>query len=314
MKSAAWLAGLLLAAGHSAAAQSLPPYIAVNPLITSRSGLFHQPYVAPDRRWEIRLLMDYASAIEFTEVANGSLLLDAELLRLDATVIRNLGAGFVGLSAGINGTYGGFLDGILDWYHELTGLRVAAREVRPRNEFGYEIALPNGDSISRESHGAFLGDVRLLGGHRHTRFWQTTVAVTLPTGPAGYGRQTPSLSAITTLRTPLEHPLLGEFSLGVGTTGRAGDLADYQRTTFVSGSAGVRYRFLGKQAAFINLFWQSGNYRDTGMKAFDNRELTLDYGFLLKARRGPEWFLGMTEDLEPRGPALDLSLRIGARW
>ena len=42
--------------------------------------------------------------------------------------------------------------------------------------------------------------------------------------------------------------------------------------------------------------------------------ITLDYGFLLKARKGPEWFLGMTEDLEPNGPAIDLSFRIGARW
>ena len=46
----------------------------------------------------------------------------------------------------------------------------------------------------------------------------------------------------------------------------------------------------------------------------DQRELTLDYGFLLKARKGPEWFFGMTEDLEPKGPAIDLSFRIGARW
>lgn len=314
MKISALVSALLVAAFHTATAQTLPPYLAVNPVITARSGLFSQPYVDRDRPWEVRLLMDYASAIEFTEVPNASFLLDAELLRLDATVIRNVGAGFVGASVGLNGTYGGFLDGFLDWYHELTGLRVAAREIRPRNEFGYVIALPNGDSITPRSHSTFLGDVRLLAGHRHTSFWQTTVAVTLPAAPAGYGRETASASAITTLRTPPSHPLLAEFTLGLGTTGRAGDLADFQRTTFVSGSAGVRYRFLGKQAAFINLFWQSANYEGTGMKAFDSRELTLDYGFLLKARKGPEWFFGMTEDLEPKGPALDLSFRIGARW
>ena len=50
------------------------------------------------------------------------------------------------------------------------------------------------------------------------------------------------------------------------------------------------------------------------MRPLDQRELTLDYGFLLRAKKGPEWFLGMTEDLEPKGPAIDLSFRIGARW
>ena len=65
---------------------------------------------------------------------------------------------------------------------------------------------------------------------------------------------------------------------------------------------------------FVNLFVQSHSYDGTGLRAFDQREVTLDYGFLLKAKRGPEWFLGMTEDLEPRGPAIDLSLRIGAKW
>lgn len=308
------LAAALVMAAAPAAAQGLPPYLSVNPIVTSRSGVYFQPYVERNRPWEFRVLTDYASAIEYSFRPGASLLLDAELLRVDATVIRNVGPGFIGASAGFNGAYDGFLDGFLDWYHDVTGLRVAAREERPRNEFAYALKLPNGDSLDQAPSGGFLGDVRLLGGIRLGRRLQTTVAVTLPTGPEGYGRRVASVASLTTFRAELDHRWRTEWGLGFGYTPSEGPLADFQRNTFVGANAGFRYRFWGKQAAFVNLFYQSAGYRDTGLRAFDKRELTLDYGFLLKARRGPEWFLGMTEDLEPRGPALDLSFRIGARW
>lgn len=310
-------AALLLAAGlvtNRATAQGLPPYLAMNPVLTSRSGLYFQPYVDPARRWNVRLLTDYASLIEYSGQPTSSVVLDAELLRLDATVIRNTGRGFVGVSASLNGAYDGFLDGPLNWYHRVTGLEVKAREVRPNNMYDYAIKLPNGDSLDRARSGGFLGDVRLLGGYRHTSHWQTTLAVTLPTGPTGFGRKVASAAATTTVRGALDHRWTAEVGFGAGYTPKYGDLSTYQHTTFASASTGLRYRFAGRQAMFVNLFYQSSNYHDTGTRALDNRELTLDYGFLLKARRGPEWFFGMTEDLEPKGPAIDLSLRIGARW
>ena len=311
-RAALVLAAALLA--HRAAAQGLPPYLAVNPVITSRSGLFFQPYVDPTHRWNFRLLTDYASVIEYSGRPTSSVVLDAELLRLDATVIRNTGRGFIGASASLNGAYNGFLDGVLNWYHRTTGLQVKAREIRPNNVYDYAIKLPNGDSLVRNRPASFLGDVRLLGGYRHTSHWQTTVAVTLPTGPTGFGRKVASATATTTVRGALDRRWTAEVGFGAGYTPTFGDLSTYQHTTFTAASTGLRFRFAGRQAMFVNLFYQSPNYHDTGTRALDNRELTLDYGFLLKARRGPEWFFGMTEDLEPKGPAIDLSLRIGARW
>jgi hypothetical protein len=306
--------GLGTAIAGSAAAQGLPPYLAVNPILTSRSGVHFQPYVDAAKPWQVRLQLDYANAIEYSERPNALVLIDGEFLRLDATVIRNLGTGFVGATVGLNGAYNGFLDGFLDWYHDITGLRVAARGLRPRNEFAYALKLPNGDSLARPGHSAFAGDVRLLGGRRFGPHWQGVVAVTLPTAPVGYGRKTVSASALATGRYRLDHRWTTEKGMGFGGTPRGGGLSDYQRTTFAGANLGFRYRFIQQQAMFVNLFWQSPNYRGTGMRATDQRELTLDYGFLLKAKKGPEWFFGMTEDLEPRGPAIDLSFRIGAKW
>lgn len=305
-----------LGAAAALSAQGLPVYQSVNPVLTSRSSLYFQPYVDRTRPWSVRLLLDYGSAIEFNDHTTSRFILDGEFARLEATVIRNVGPAFVGASASYNAAWGGFLDGFLNWYHKVTGLRVAAREVVPNDQFQYLIELPDGRRFDRQGSSGFLGDVRLIAGHRHTRFWQTAVSVTLPTstGPTGYGREVASVAAVTTLRGNVNGRLTVEGSAGLGYTPRHGDMEDLQRTTFHSLSGGVRYRFWGRQAAFVNVFYQSANYQGTTFSSLDEHELTLDYGFLLKARRGPVWFLGMTEDLAPAGPAIDLAFRIGARW
>lgn len=305
----------LVAAGPMTA-QGLPPYVAMNPILRARSGLYFQPYVDAAPRWQFRILTDYASTVELTERPTAKIILDSELLRLDATVVRNLGQGFVGATASLVGAYDGFLDGFLDWYHNATGLHVKARDVLPKNQFDYSIHLPDGRTLVRAPMSADLGDVRVFGGLRHSAHWQTAVAVTLPVAstPDGYDRGVVSASAITTLRLPIGRRFAYEGSFGLGYTPRHGDLADFELTFFQSLSSGLRFRFAGRQAVFVNLFYQSSNYENTTLGSMDQRELTLDYGFLLKARKGPEWFFGMTEDLEPKGPAIDLSFRIGARW
>ena len=77
---------------------------------------------------------------------------------------------------------------------------------------------------------------------------------------------------------------------------------------------GMRVRVTGPLHAYANAIYHSAYYHDTGMKGLDNRELTIDLGGLLRFKRGPEWQFGVTEDLEPKGPAIDLSFRLGARW
>ena len=54
--------------------------------------------------------------------------------------------------------------------------------------------------------------------------------------------------------------------------------------------------------------------RGWNARGIDARELTIDTGVFLKFRRGPELILVLTEDLEPSGPAIDVTFRIGARW
>jgi hypothetical protein len=298
-------------------AQGLPPYASMNPMVSSRTGIASQPYVEPGHRWHLTVLADYASPIEYADLPTVNYLVDAELLRLEWTATRDIRKNaFILLQGSVNGAYDGFLDGFLKWYHDATGLHVTAREIRPKNEFGYQLDLVDGRHISYQKSRGYLGDFRVGAGTRHSKHWQTVLSVTLPTstGPAGFTRGVASVNGTTMLRSNFGGRFTYEGSLGAGVTGAHGDLADLQNTTFLMMTQGIRARFVGPLHLYGNLIYHSPLYHDTGTPELDNRELTLDVGGFLKFKRGPEWILGLTEDLEPSGPAIDLSFRLGARW
>jgi len=289
----------------------------MNPMVFSRTGLATQPYVQPGRRWRFGVLLDYASPIEYTSNPSTFYLMDAELLRLELTATRDVTKNaFVLAQGSVNGAYDGFLDGFLQWYHDLVGLQVAARRIRPRNKFGYELDLADGRHFTYNPSDGYLGDIRLGAGIRHSPHWQTVVSVTLPTGtgPDGFTRGVASVNATTMLRSDFWKRFTYEGSLGAGYAPTHGGLSDLQHTTFLMITQGVRARVAGPFHLYTNLIYHSALYHDTGTTELDARELTLDSGALFKFKRGPEWLAGLTEDLEPSGPAIDVGFRFGARW
>lgn len=312
------LAGLLvclLLPPCAAAAQGLPAYAPVNPMADSRTPLGFEPLRAPrPHRWTGELALDYGSAIEHVSGPRVSYDLDAEILRLRLRVARDLGrAAFVELDAPVGGSYAGFLDGFLHWYHDLIGVRLEERERRPRDAFLFQLELPDGIVRTRRPSNLFLGDVRMAAGLRHGRHLQAVLSLTLPTStaPPGYGRGVVAAGLVTTARLPLAARLVYEGSLGLGGAPTHGDLSSFQRTTFVSASSGLRWRFWGRRSLYANLFYHSPYYHDTEITALDRRDLALDFGWILATRKGREWRLGLTEDPEPSGPGIDLIFRLG---
>lgn len=312
------LTGLLILScllSRPARAQGLPSYAPINPVADSRTTLGFEPYRAPQPgRWSLGLALDYASSIEYFTASRADYVLDAELLRLRLRVARDLSpSAFVMADVAVQGSYAGFLDGFLDWYHNLLGITLEARELRPENEFLYQMVLPDRAVRTRDPSNLFLGDVRLAAGLRHGAHFQALATLTLPTstGPAGYGRGVVGGGVIATVRAPLAKPLLYEGSVGVGYTPTHGDLTAYQHTTFASASSGLRWRFWGRQSLYANLFYHTPYYHHTTIPSLDRRELSLDFGWILATRSGREWRIGMTEDLEPSGPAVDLVFRLG---
>jgi len=298
-----------------ARAQGLPAYRPINPVADSRTVLGFEPYRAPrPDTLSLGLSLDYASAVEVADFRRADYTLDAELLRLRLRVARDLSPSlFVMADASVQGSYAGFLDGFLNWYHDLIGVKLEAREERPTDAFLYRLDLPDGLTRDRRSSDLFLGDLRLSAGLRRGSHLQAIATVTLPTstGPTGYGRGVMAAGLLTTVHAKLAEPWTYEGSLGLGYTPTHGDLTDYQRTTFVSGSSGLRWRFWGRQSLYANLFYHSPYYHDTTIPPLDRRELSLDFGWILATRGGREWRIGMTEDMEPNGPAVDIVFRLG---
>jgi hypothetical protein len=308
----------LLLLPESVSAQGLPSLRPINPVATSRSGVSFEPFRDPrPGQWAADVGLEYASTIEYNVLPEASFLLDSELLRVRAAVSRDLSPKtFVLAEAELLGAYGGIFDGVLEWYHDLLGVEIPERERRPTNDFLFAADLDGRAPLLREPGDLFLGDVRLgLGLRLHSRV-QSLVALTVPTntGPAGYGRGEISASLLNTARLPLTPRLIFEGSLSGGYTPSHGSLAGWQRELFLAGSSGLRWRFWGRQSLYGNLLLHSPYYHDTGLPALDRRDLSFDFGWILAGKGGRELRVGMAEDLEPGGPAIDLVFRVGGRF
>lgn len=295
--------------------QGLPAYTPINPVAASRTPLGFEPFRPPrPGRWSAALALDYASAIEHSSGSGAQFDLDAEVLRVRLRLARDVGArAFVEIDASAGGSYAGFLDGVLNWYHGALGIALEERDRRPRDAFLYRLELPSGAVLERQQSSLFLDDLRLAAGVRVGRHLQTVALLTLPTStaPDGYGRGVLTGGLVTTVRVSVAAPLLYEGSLGLGLSPHHGDLAEYQRAGMISASSGLRWRFWGGQSLYANLFVHAPYYHGTTIPALDRRELTLDFGWILATRSGREWRVGLTEDLEPGGPAIDLVFRLG---
>ena len=307
---------LLLLTPAAALAQGLPAYRPINPVAASRSGLGFEPFRVPvPGRWQADVGVEYASTIEFNQNDDAIYYLDSELFRARAKVYRDLTPrAFLLAEAELLGAYDGVLDGFLEWYHDLLGIEIPERERRPKNDFLYAADLPDRSPVLRRSGDLFLGDLRLGAGLRvHPRL-QTVLSLTLPTnsGPPGYGRDVVSASVLNTLSLPVAQRLRLEIGLAGGYTPTTGALGPKQHELFAAGNAGLRWQFWGRQSLYGNFFLHSPYYHDTGISALDQRDVALDFGWILAGGDGRELRIGMTEDLEPKGPAVDLIFRFGA--
>jgi hypothetical protein len=313
----ALLPGLALVLGspRTASAQGLPAFAPVNPVATSRSGLSFLPYQEARQGWSLNLALDYASTIEDNSRPPADYLLDSELLRLRIALRRDLGPRtFLLIEPQVRGAYPGFLDGFLDWYHRLLGIDVPERDRRPEDSFRYSVGLPDGRVFARRPDDLFLGDLRAGVGVRLLPALQSAMLLTLPTstGPQGYGTGVVSLNLLNTVRATLHPGLQYEGSLSAGYTPAHGAMTDLQRTVFLAASSGLRFRFWGRQSVYANLFYHSPYYHGTNLPGLDRRDLSLDFGWILAAKSGREWRVGLTEDVEPGGPSVDLVFRLGA--
>ena len=85
------LLSVLLSAASAGSAQGLPEFAPLNPMASSRSGLYYQPYRDPAPGWITSVGLEYASLIEYNQESQADYVLDSELLRLGLGLSRDLG-------------------------------------------------------------------------------------------------------------------------------------------------------------------------------------------------------------------------------
>jgi hypothetical protein len=310
------LAALLLP--ELLSAQVLPAYVPVNPVLASRSALYAQPVMPARGGWRTAITFDYSNAIETsTTSSRREYLFDAELLQVDAWLTRDLSpTWFVTSNLALRSAHDGFLDSFLNWYHDLIGLPVPARNRRPIDTYGWQFELPD-RTVDVARQGPFLGDLR-LGVGRRIGAGQLVASVTLPTATNSvdaWSRNTIGTAASATFRAVSNSRVILELGASAGYTPTHGELATYQRSFFVGATGGLRWRIIRQQAVFATLVVQSANWKNTGFAAMDEPEVSLDFGGLLQLKHGwPALQVGMTEDLYPRGPSVDAGFRLGLHW
>lgn len=313
MKILPLLAGTALLA-RTLGAQGLPAHEPLNPVSSARSGLLAEPYRAfdPRARWRPAITLEYGNAIESDTHGTSSYLLDGEVMRASLVLSRDLDPrSFVEIRLTAGGTYAGFADGFFEWYHRVIHYRQPERAARPRNQFAFHFALPDGTTLDRRPVSLALGDARVTLGHRFGASLQSAVSLTLPAATAGQGRGVPSLGVIHTVHRELSSRVFYEGTFGLGFTPRHGDLSPWQRTRFASASTGFGFRLWGGQSVYGSFFWHSPYYEGTGLRSLDRHELTADFGWLARGRNGRDWHVGFTEDLGPGDAGIDLILSVG---
>jgi hypothetical protein len=304
-----------------AQAQGIPPYVPANPLLASRSALYAQPFIAPASGTQLRFVADYYNAVEVAQSPGPyprQTIFDAEVLQADLWATRDISKRFFLIAdIPVRGGYDGVLDGVLNWYHKVIGLRVPARDQLPLNVFQWSFVLPDTNVIDRTKPGTFIGDVRAGAGIRLGRA-HVVASFTLPTatlGSDGWTRHVVGTSIALTGELLRSARVAIDASASAGYTPLNGALSRYQNSVFASGLVSGRWRFAGQQTAFSSVWVQSSNWKNTGFTAVDDPEVIADFGFLLHVKQHwPELQLGMTQDLVPKGPAMDIGFTVGLRW
>lgn len=293
----------------------LPIFGSMNPLEYTRSALFSPPILRPAKDWAFSLQFDYASAIELYGNDPNSVLLDAELGHLTFTAtFRVTPTVFLLVQGGVQGAYRGFLDSPLNFYHSLLGISYQARDLRPKNKFGYYFQSGSTRQTYKPVDLTLL-DTRLGAGFMLTDELQLLATLVVPTAWFdGYAAHTLQVGAILTWQRPLWSWLLFQGTLGLGATPRTdGLLGPYQNLVFLSASVGGRARLSQHNYLYLNFFFQTPIYSGTGDPALDYVEGSLDFGWMFRNDSGWEFSVGMTEDPVAAGPAVDIIFRFGVR-
>ncbi len=288
------------------------------------------PAISPDPlpcgAWHLRLSVNRGNDFGWTQTREGELpeggdrrfLVDGEHQTIDVAARYGLGRTFdVGLRVPLHWRGAGFLDGIIDWWHEWTGLMDNIRHAFTNDLFRVEGRDPDFNRFSwNDETGWGLGNVEasaqwsLLPPRPGSRWSAALVGrLTLPTGTGPF--------EVGGIEAGLQGVVAADFSprltgyAGLGGTWWSEDELDGVRYEPVRGAAFVafEYQFARTWSGIVQLEYSTNLV--TNVEKYRELQLYLNVGAKIDLSRSWELELGVVENLADQQTTVDFGVQVG---
>lgn len=297
--------GLLCSPCAAANAFDPLPALDLNPL-TQIHGLpaFHGARLLPAGRAQLRIDLEAASHFLLQRNARETLMLDGETHRAGITLRYGTASGEWGIAIPYVRHSAGFLDSLVEGWHETFGLPQSGRDQAPEDRLQFLYRRDGETRVGLESATGGVGDVRLFGAWPLAPEQPVALAVRaslkLPTGEARHlhGSGAPDLALWLAAGCRDCAGAWGwNASAGVLVLGNGDVLPELQRSVALFGGAGLGWRILPRIVLKSELRGHTSLYRDSGIRALDRSALQLILGGSWHIAPDAMLDLAVTEDV-----------------
>ena len=228
--------------------------------------------------------------------------LDMELAGIDLRARRIFDDSVeLGIEVPVLSFNAGFMDGVINNFHDDFGFPSYGRKNRPENEFLYEVKRNGVTIVKGKSGHAELSDIRLSAKKAlmsSDPALSLKLAVELPTGDAkkGYGSGNIGADISLLLDRKFGDRYMTYFSLGAAFPG---DLDAYEKVetrNFAFGGAALEMSAWDNLNLLAQITFQGSPYPKTGIKAMDAIAMLLTFGGRFTTGSGGSYDFSFAED------------------
>ena len=259
-------------------------------------------------QWDARSVLTIASHSEPAGAGPDSLELDGETYRLALTVARGFGRRLeIGGTVPLLHASGGFLDGIVEDWHDVIGASNAQRNVRPRDQLNFRYSGGGDELFVLDGTNTGIGDLQLYGRYQLLepevggRRLALHTGIKLPTGSSTHLRGSGAADYSVGLGYSDPVTLAGaDITLsahaGVLFLGGGDVLEDLQEDSVLFGGvqAGIR---LGARFDLLAQIQAAGSYYDSRLSTLGDNTVQLSIGANVRfPESGWNLTVGIVED------------------
>ena len=268
----------LLLAGLSplATADSLPVR---NEASTSR-GFLLPALGSPFGDYGLRLQLDLSNEFVLSSSGSESLLVDAETLALRMRTVRPVSGDWeIGADLVYRLQGGGFMDDLIENWHDFFGLPNAGRERAPQDEYHYRYRRDGQTVVDLRGSSHGFGDASLWLGHALNPQWTWRTALKLPLGNEADLNGNGELGIASWMDGHWHQQAWSGFaSAGVSYNPRGGALSALKQEWIGIAGAGLNWQWLRWLQLRSQLYFHTPLYDQTRIDALEKPGLQLTLG------------------------------------